>query len=421
VHTALSEGRQHADYSRVRTAVIGAMAVVVCLAVAVPPGDAAAPLSSHVRVGAWAKGMVDDPSVLTSLEQQVGRRFDIASYFYGYGDWFPADIEKTFAAGGTRDVLISWDMGDTRFAEWSQGQHDEYLRTIGRLARDYPYPVYVRPWPEMNGDWQTFMPTASGDRPNGGTPEQFKAAWRHVVDTVRSEGGTNVKWVFNPYAATYEGSADVRTLWPGRAYVDVLGIDGYNWGGGPAPWQSFATIFGPMYSILTSLDPDLPVWICEVASREPSVNDGAPIIPGASKADWINEAFASTAFPRVTALVWFHEQKERDWRIDSSAAALQAFRAQVTGLGASPAPSTRPKKKPRRALSVVRATSQRIRIAVRPAAATRLLVERLGQRGWRKTSRAKTDQRGRAWVKRSPGRLRISAPQLGRTVLLASR
>jgi hypothetical protein len=34
-------------------------------------------------------------------------------------------------------------------------------------------------------------------------------------------------------------------------------------------------------------------------------------------------------FSKVRALVWFHANKENDWRVNSSAAALQAFRSVV--------------------------------------------------------------------------------------------
>lgn len=224
-------------------------------------------------------------------------------------------------------------MGATRFTDWSAGKHDDYLRTIGQQAAAYPFPIYVRPWPEMNGDWQSFQPTASGEKVHGGTPAQFIAAWRYVVDKVRANGGSNIKWVFNPYAATYAGTTDVRTIWPGSPYVDVLGIDGYNWGGGPAPWQSFDTIFKPMYDIVTSLDATMPVWICEFGSREPTKNDGVAIDSSHSKADWIRDAMTTTAFPRIQALVWFNEQKERDWRVDSSAASLTEMRTQLAAIG----------------------------------------------------------------------------------------
>ncbi len=41
--------------------------------------------------------------------------------------------------------------------------------------------------------------------------------------------------------------------------------------------------------------------------------------------------FASTKFPRMKAVVWFHTNKEKDWRIDSSSASLAAFKANLAG------------------------------------------------------------------------------------------
>jgi hypothetical protein len=283
-------------------------------------------LKDRTKFGAWVAGMVGSPSLLGAREQLLGTRFEVASYFYGYGDQFPAAIERGFADGGGRDVLISWDMGPYRFSDWASGKHDGYLRTIGALAAAYPYPIHLRPWAEMNGDWQPYQPTAGGEQPYGGTPAEFVAAWRHVVDTVRASGGTRIKWVFNPYAATYPTATDIRSIWPGRAHVDVLGMDGYNWGGGPAPWQGFAEIFAGIYSELTALDPTLPVWVCEVGSREPAFDDGAPNIAGRSKEAWVADMFGQRGFSRVAAIAWFDERKERDWRFDSSPGSLAAFR-----------------------------------------------------------------------------------------------
>ena len=59
-------------------------------------------------------------------------------------------------------------MGPTRFTEWTRGDHDAYLDQIVSYAVAYRDDVYVRPWPEMNGDWQTFQPTPEGARPTVG-------------------------------------------------------------------------------------------------------------------------------------------------------------------------------------------------------------------------------------------------------------
>jgi mannan endo-1,4-beta-mannosidase len=291
-------------------------------------GKPVARLADRVAFGAFVDGMTHEPGRLSEFEAMVGHRTAIASYYWGFGDVFPGAVERTFADGGRRDVLLSWDMGPTRFSEWTDGRHDGYLGTLVAAAKAFPHPFYVRPWPEMNGDWQDFQPTPDGDRRYGGTYAEFKAAWRYVVTYFRDRGATNVKWVFNPAADTYAETTPVERIWPGRMYVDVLGIDGFNWGrnDGWGTWKPFAQIFRPMYRRLTALHPTAPVWICEVASKEPAIDDGAPVDPDSDKAAWVRQALNLTALPRVAALVWFHAAKERDWRVNSSPSSLRALR-----------------------------------------------------------------------------------------------
>ncbi|MCM3517048.1 glycosyl hydrolase [Nocardioides sp. P86] len=287
-----------------------------------------APLVERVDFGAFVPGMTTDPERLADWERSAGTDAAVASYYYGYGDVFPAATEERLADDGARDLLLSWDMGPTRFAEWTAGEHDAYLDQIAAAARAYPHDVYVRPWPEMNGDWQDFQPTAAGERRFGGTFREFRLAWRHVVTHLREAGADNLRWVFNPTADTYAETTPVRRIWPGAAYVDVLGLDGFNWGrdAGWGRWRSFGRIFRAQYDHLVALAPRLPVWICEVASKEPRVDDGAPVDREHSKAAWVRSMLAHRGMPALTTVVWFDERKERDWRLTSSAGTTRAWR-----------------------------------------------------------------------------------------------
>lgn len=295
------------------------------------PRPAPKALVERVLLGAFVDGMQADPAVLTRFEGLVGSRTDVASYYYGFGDIFPGPTELTFADGGRRKVLLSWDMGASPFSEWAAGSHDDYLDELVAAARAYPYTFYVRPWPEMNGDWQPFQPTAAGDRPAGGTYREFRQAWRHVVTYFRAHGVDNVRWVFNPTADTYRGTTPVAKIWPGAKYVDVLGLDGFNWGDSDNAlrWRSFEDIFRAQYDKLTALHPTAPVWVCETASKEPGTEDGAPVDATKDKASWIRAALGSTGMRRIKAVVWFQARKERDWRVDSSTSSLRAFRSML--------------------------------------------------------------------------------------------
>ena len=176
--------------------------------------------------------------------------------------------------------------GKFRYSEWPAGLHDAYLDQVAAAARAFPYVMYVRPWPEMNGDWTSFQPTPAGEKEHGGTPEEFVAAWRYVVTYLRDRGATNLRWVFNPTTDTYEGTTDIRAIYPGDDYVDVLGLDGYNWGNTGlswGQWRTFEDIYREQYDRLVALHPTAPVWICEVGCKEPSYDDGAPRIKSASQ------------------------------------------------------------------------------------------------------------------------------------------
>ncbi len=68
-----------------------------------------------------------------------------------------------------------------------------------------------------------------------------------------SKNVSNVRWVW-AVNVLHQGSAAIAALYPGDDYVDVLGVDGYNWGGSTRPWSSWQSpeqLFG---STLDELD-----------------------------------------------------------------------------------------------------------------------------------------------------------------------
>jgi len=169
----------------------------------------------------------------------------------------------------------------------------------------------------MNGSW---APWEAGV--NGNTPQQYVAAWRHVHDIFAAHGATNVKWVWGPNVFGGGSAVDFTPYYPGSKVVDVLALDGYNWGALDV-WQTYSQVFGSSYDVLVKLDPRKPVMIAETASTE----------LGGDKAAWITSAYTREIprrTPRVKIVVWFNIKKETDWRVESSLASLAAYRAVAT-------------------------------------------------------------------------------------------
>jgi beta-mannanase len=145
-------------------------------------------------------------------------------------------------------------------------------------------------------------------------------------DIVTRIGATNVRWVWAPSNVDVPdvSSNRMEAFYPGSSYVDILGVDGYNWGSGVAGgagWQSFSQVFSDAYNRLSALGSQ-PIWITEVG--------GAP--QGGDKSAWVRDMFAKAqGMSRLEAIVWFNEDKERDWRAAPSSEVASAFAPPVAG------------------------------------------------------------------------------------------
>jgi beta-mannanase len=169
----------------------------------------------------------------------------------------------------------------------------------------------------MNGDWYPWA-VASKDRLVASV-DQWRQAWRHVVDIARSRKATNVRFMFCPNTNDV-GEYPAERYWPGPEYVDVIGVDGYNWGWNAdgSPFTTAEQLIAPMYSLLTGLHPAAEFMVGEIgcAAHE-------------NKADWHVALFASKRFPRLSTIAFFHEKKEHDWRLNSDPRTLTVVRENV--------------------------------------------------------------------------------------------
>jgi hypothetical protein len=204
-------------------------------------------------------------------------------------------------------------------ANIGNGHFDSYIWQFARAAKAWGHPFFLRFAHEMNGNWYPWS-TGAGN-PDHNTPAQFIAAWRHVHDIFRLAGATNVIWVWC-VNTDFPGSTPISQDYPGNAYVDWIALDGFNWGNTPGHhWQSLAQVFGPIYSEVTRLTTK-PLMIAETGSAE----------TGGNKAGWITQGFLADLpqkLPRVRAAMWFDEDLLPGISVNSSAAALAAFRAVV--------------------------------------------------------------------------------------------
>ena len=263
---------------------------------------------SYTYGGVWA-GMAP----IYELEVSLGQRLDIVHWFMSWNNEWDASLVASASQGG-RLPMISWESVNAPVEDIAAGHFDSYIQSWAEGAKAHKGLIYLRPFPEMNGDWT----------PWNGQPELLVLAWQRMVKIFDEVGSDNVRWVWAPNV-TDEPRIDSNRMelyYPGEAYVDVLALDGYNWGTSRSwsEWTRFDDVFAAPYERIAKLG-NQPIWLAEVASTE----------EGGNKAEWITEMFASTAFPRLEALVWFNEDKETSWHVNSSDAAIQAFQQSLAG------------------------------------------------------------------------------------------
>jgi len=303
--------------------------VALAFALALPVQAVAGAPASRLLFGAYSPVDPDNrrTDTIAALEGATARPVDIVHWYQPWGsrDWIVSVqrelLDAVIRTG--RTPLITWEPWDPRnytphqpafsLARVAGGAYDAYIAQWADKLRDVGRPIYLRPMHEMNGSW---YPWAGGL--NANSPERYVAAWRHIVDIFRARGAGNVRFVWSPNHLDVLGN-HMESFYPDAGYVDVLAVDGYNWGAAMPQnggWQTFREVFQNAYDRLAKLGPQ-PIWITEVGS--------AP--EGGDKAAWVRDMFAKAGrMSRLRAIVWFNENKERDWRADSTPRVAAAFR-----------------------------------------------------------------------------------------------
>jgi mannan endo-1,4-beta-mannosidase len=270
---------------------------------------------TNLKIGAWT-GTSPTSAVISNLQTLQQRKLDIVQMFINWSTSFNSIREYADAVYANGSILnITWEPWGYNTVRIKNGEVDSYIKNMADDMKAYGKEIWLRPLHEANGNW---YPWSIGDS-SINTNESYIAAYRHIVDIFRAEGATNVKWIFNINSANVGQGASFTGHYPGDNYVDYNSLDGYNWGttqqSWGSKWQSFDEIFSASYNALKQYNK--PIIISEIASAE----------IGGDKAQWITDTFKKikTSYDKVFSVIWFNENKETNWLINSSTASLDAY------------------------------------------------------------------------------------------------
>lgn len=104
-----------------------------------------------------------------------------------------------------------------------QGYLDRLIAFFQTLKDNngHPIPFIFRPWHEMSGGWFWWGSKSC-------TPDEYKALYRYTHDYIQAAGFTNIVWAYSPNYDNPETLDKYLTYYPGNGYVDLLGVDLYD-------------------------------------------------------------------------------------------------------------------------------------------------------------------------------------------------
>ena len=292
-------------------------------------------------------GVLGDPG---RFGAQTGQRTTVGHVILGWnqGSTWGARLAVDFSSHGPVPMV-----GFTTSRGWpnrrevitprgvATGAGDAYLATLNRAIAAWAAPVYVRPFPEMNGHWNAYCAYTSGGqlKDRAHSTASFRKAFARVylllhggdVQFLNARLGRlglpgvthdyernalpNLRVIWNPqgYGSPNVPGNSAQAYYPGNRYVDVVGNDLYDIGG-KAEWAANDRLYrahpGKAYAF-----PEWGLW---------GVDDPSFV---QHMARW------ARTHRRVELLAWYESRAGSIFDLGSKPRSRAAYRRYITPLG----------------------------------------------------------------------------------------
>jgi len=296
---------------------LGVIAVLLAVTGCLTPLTARQPLTpvpapASPLVGVYEPGAPGSWSRITEFTNATGVKPRIIVYYSSWREPFSASFAQA-AWDHDAYVLVQLQPNGVSLASIAAGGSDTFLRSYADAVVAFGHPVILSFGHEMNGTWYSW---GDGHTP----PATFVAAWRHVVRVFRAAGAANVTWLWTVNSVTGAASSLIR-WWPGAAWVDWTGIDGYYF----RATNTFDSVFGSTIADIRTFS-SAPLLIAETA-----------VGTNPDRASQIDALFAGVRAERLAGVVWFDEAQHageyhQNWRLEDDPSALSAFTVAATRL-----------------------------------------------------------------------------------------
>ncbi|RPE14260.1 glycosyltransferase [Chitinophaga lutea] len=244
-------------------------------------------------------------SEVRKLQQTFNAHVSIVSLYIPWGDESRSSIPAHLADAIYRNgsvPLITWEPWASTFRQSAahpelqqekgifshivKGEFDAYIREFALQIKALNRPVYLRFAHEPDNPAYPWSPSG------GNTAEDFKQAWRYVHDLFIRNRVYNAIWVWNPWKPEA-----AERYFPGRAYVDWIGVTVLNYGAAYGGGYSFSQLYEPFHGKQLWRS-GLPVMVAE----------GGALRSEQNQAQWMDDALKAVTgrFREIKAFVLFN-------------------------------------------------------------------------------------------------------------------
>jgi beta-mannanase len=183
------------------------------------------------------------------------------------------------------------------------GTQDAYMTKFAAAAKAYGGPIILSPLHEMNGSWSIW------DGQHNAIADVVKA-FQYTAKFFKGITNVKIAWVVNNDSDPDTTANKLTNYYPGSEYVDIVGVDGFNFS--KDGWNAVfpKTLFDTLKAY------GKPIYITSTASAV-----------YAGKTQWIKDLGGGVKTYGVSGWVWFNINKEANWLVNSDANSLTAFKS----------------------------------------------------------------------------------------------
>lgn len=253
---------------------------------------------------------------LSAFERDTRFHPRIVANYQGFGEPFPSSWARTLLDQGILPLILLNPRRVTVKAI-AAGWYDSYVSQYAAAIRALGAPIGLAFGSDMNVSVNKW-----GYR--NVPPGVFVTAWRHIYQVFAAVGARKVIWVWEAARigdtpGNRKVAPDLHPWWPGKAYVNWVGLDIYYY----SPAATFQGYFVPTISAVRSFTDDPILLKTAVPDRNGQVRQITDLFAGARASD-------------LLGVIWYNQNGHYKWQLDQTRrAAIAAFRRGAASMLAS--------------------------------------------------------------------------------------